>query len=70
MGASVVVVCGLSCLVVCEILVPGPRIRPMSPALAGRSLTTGSPGESLLLLFLKNKISSLVKELSFHNVLI
>ena len=26
---------------------PGPRIEPMSPALAGRFLTTGPPGRSL-----------------------
>ena len=29
----------------CGILVPRPRIEPMSPALEGRLLTTGSPGK-------------------------
>ena len=42
---SVAVVQGLSCS---EALwnLPGPGITPMSPALAGRFLTTGSPGKS------------------------
>ena len=30
----------------CEILVPGPEIKSMSSALAGRFLTTGPPGKS------------------------
>ena len=36
----------LSCSVVCEILVPGPEIELMLPALAGVSLTTGPLGKS------------------------
>lgn len=35
----------LSCPVSCGILVPGPGIIPVSPALAGGLLTTGSPKE-------------------------
>ena len=35
---------GLSCPMACEFLVPGPRIEPVSPALVGRVLTTGLPG--------------------------
>ena len=38
---------GLSCPVVCGILVPRPGIEPMSPALEGRFFTTGPPGKSL-----------------------
>ena len=34
----------LSCLMVCDL--PGPRIEPMSPALAGEFLTTGLPRKS------------------------
>ena len=51
---SVVVACGLSCPMVCGILVPRrgilvsrPGIEPSSPALGGRFLTTGPPGKSL-----------------------
>ena len=36
---------GLSCSAACEILVPRPRIKPMSHALQGRFLTTGPPGK-------------------------
>ena len=43
---SVVQVHRLSCPVTCGILVPGPEIKSISPALAGRFLTTGSPGKS------------------------
>ena len=42
---SVVGVYGLSCLGMWDL--PGPGIKPMSPALAGRFLTTGPPGKSL-----------------------
>ena len=42
-----VVVCGLSCSVVCGILVPRPEIETMSPVLASRFLSTGPPGKSL-----------------------
>ena len=37
----------LSCPVACGILVPWPGIKPVSPALEGRFLTTGPPGKSL-----------------------
>ena len=43
---SVVVAHGLSCLEACGILVPRPGIKPTSPALEGRFLTTGPPGKS------------------------
>ena len=46
--------CGLSIhgtwaqmpLSVCGILVPGPRIEPVSPVLVGQFLSTGPPGKS------------------------
>ena len=38
---SVLGVLGFSCLVACGILVPPPRIKPTSPALQGRFLTSG-----------------------------
>ena len=44
--ASVVMVRGLSCPEEGVILVPGPVIEPVSPALEGGFLTTGSPGKS------------------------
>ena len=40
-----IVVCRLRCPTACEILVPRPGIKPASPALQGRFLTTGSPGK-------------------------
>ena len=49
---SVVVVCGLSCLVACGILVPRPGIEPVSPVLQGRFLTTGPPGKSLIIVLI------------------
>ena len=36
----------LSCSKACGILVPPPGIKPMSPVLQGRFLTTGPPGKS------------------------
>ena len=45
---SVVVMCRLRCPEVCGILVPGPEIEPISPALEGRHSTTALPGQSLL----------------------
>ena len=36
----------LNCSKACRILVPGPGIKPASPALRGRFLTTGLPGKS------------------------
>ena len=44
--ASVTVAHGLSCPLACGIFPDG--IEPVSPALAGRFLTTGPPGRSLL----------------------
>ena len=44
--ASVVVAQALSCPEACTILVPGPEIQPVSPALAGKFLTTEPPGKS------------------------
>ena len=38
---------GLSCLHECGILVPRQKIVPSSPALKGRVVTTGTPGQSL-----------------------
>ena len=43
---SVVIAHRLSCSVACGILVPWPGIEPMSFALQGRFLTTGSSGKS------------------------
>ena len=43
---SVFVACGLSCSMACRILVPQPRIEPVSPALQGGFLTIGPPGNS------------------------
>ena len=37
---------GLNCPIACGILVPQPGIKPVSPALEGRFLTTGPPGKS------------------------
>ena len=37
---------GLRSTLVCVILVPGPRIEPVSPVLVGKFLTTGPPGKS------------------------
>ena len=42
---------GLSCPVAWEILVPQPGIEPMSPALEGGFIATGSPGKSLKVYF-------------------
>ena len=47
---SIVFVCGLSCPLACGILVSQPGIKPASPALQDRFLTTG-PGKSHLFLF-------------------
>ena len=43
---SFTVLHGLSCLEACGILAPQPRIKSMSPAWEGDSLTTGPPGKS------------------------
>ena len=47
---SVVAAHGLSCPMACGILVPQPGIKPMSPALEGRFLTTELPRKYQLLL--------------------
>ena len=44
--SSVVVALGLSCFAACGMLVPQPGIKPESPALECRFLTTGPPGKS------------------------
>ena len=49
---------GLSCSAACEVLVPQPRIKPTSPALKGRFLTTGPPGKFLGLPIFKEDIIS------------
>ena len=49
---------GLSCPMVCEVLVPQTEIELTSPALQGRSLTTGPPGTSLPYQFSGNTSSS------------
>ena len=46
-AGSVVVEGRLSCSEACRTLVSRPGIEPTSPALQGRFLTTGLPGESL-----------------------
>ena len=48
---SVVLVHGLSCPAACMILLPRPGIEHVSPALAGRFLTSGPPGKSPVLVF-------------------
>ena len=40
---------GLSCSVMCGILVPGPQIKPVPAALEGGFLTAGPPGRPLFL---------------------
>ena len=49
---SVVVPHRLGCPTVHGILVPRPKMEPVSPALEGRFLTTGLPKKSLRILFL------------------
>ena len=48
---SLVGVLGLSSSAACGLLVPQPRIKPISPALQGRFLTTGPPGKSWIMHF-------------------
>ena len=45
MGFSLVVAQGFSCPGAYGILVPGPGMKPASPALEGGFLTTGPPGK-------------------------
>ena len=44
---SLVVVLGVSCSMACEILVPYPEVKHLSPALQNRFLTTRPSGNSL-----------------------
>ena len=46
LGASLHIVCGLSCLAAYGILVPQPGIKPVSSTSESRILTTGLPGKS------------------------
>ena len=46
-AGSVLTARSLSCPVTSGILVPGPGIEPVSPALEGGFLSTGIPGKSL-----------------------
>ena len=46
-AGSVAAVCGLSYYAACKILAPLPGIEPLSPALQGGFLTTGTPEKSL-----------------------
>ena len=49
--AALVAAHGLSCTMASGILVPWSGVKPTSPALAGRLLTTGPPGESCFICF-------------------
>ena len=51
-----VVACRLSCSTACGISVPQPGIELKSPALQGGFLTTGPPGEFLLIFYIKGKL--------------
>ena len=50
-GISLVVAFRLNCAEACGILVPWPGIKPASPALEARFLTTGPPGKFSALLY-------------------
>ena len=70
---SIVAVWGLSCLVVCGILVTWPGIIPESPALQGRFLTPGPSGKSLYCFHVKQthkhiSASSYLKILKFNSL--
>ena len=43
---------GLSCPVECGVLVPQPGIKPVSPALESKFLTTGSPGKPIFVFYI------------------
>ena len=47
LGLSLGAALGLSCLATCGMLVPLPGIKPVSPALEDRILTTEPPGKFL-----------------------
>ena len=51
---SVLVVLGLSCSTACRIFL-NPRIKPVSPALAGGFFTTGHQGSPIVCLFIKRQ---------------
>ena len=55
--------CGLNCSTACGIFIPRPGIKPISPGLQGRFLTSGPPGKSLTLsfFFFFGLIPSLIK---------
>ena len=55
---SLVAVCGLSTSEACGILIPQPRIKPVSPALEGGFLTTGPPRTTLYKVFTRRIFSS------------
>ena len=61
-AGSLVAMGGLSCSLACGILVPQPRLKPVSPALRGRFLThwtTREVSETLMKSFHENKICGL-----------
>ena len=60
--SSLVVAHRLSCSLTYRILVPPPRIKPMSPALQGRFLTTGPQG-SANMYYLWNVLKSVPKHI-------
>ena len=57
-AGSVVVAHGLSCSAACRNL-PGPGLKPVSPALTGRFLTTVPPGKSVWALFELQAVTAL-----------
>ena len=63
-AASVIVALRLSCSEACGILVPKPGIKPLSPALAGRFLTTGPPGKPRLINLNLNFLLSIKRRIS------
>ena len=60
-ASSVVVTRGISCSSTCGILVPQPGIKPVSPALQGRFLTTGPPGKSLIHIVVQQTLTQYCK---------
>ena len=55
---SVAVAGELGCPVACGILVPGPGVKPVTPALQGGFLTTGLPGKYLEVVSLMEQINT------------
>ena len=68
-GTSLIMTCRLCCPVACRILVPWPRIEPMTPALQDRFLTTGPPRKSQNHLFWLNFRSHSTSLLLFFHLL-